>query len=247
MTASTVVNTVRFDLLSRDELVERVDLLAAGRGSSVVRFLPAHPTVIARTDAAYRDILNRSRLNIPDGASVVVALRLLGHRAERLPGSTAFELVCAAGLAADRRHFLYGGTSEVIERLESVLEERHPGLRIVGSEAPPFRAMTPAELDAAAARIRASGADLLWVGLGTPKQDVVAEHLRLQGAAPVILCVGAAFDFISGAKRRAPRWMQRAGLEWLHRLGSEPRRLWRRYLIGNVSFIVGVARDLVRR
>lgn len=244
---SSIINTVRIDIVSRTEFVERIDAFVAGRQSNVVRFLPAHPTVIARANPAYRDILNRGQLNIADGASVVMALRLLGHRTERLPGSTAFELLCANGLEAGRRHYLYGGTSDVLERLRTVLEERHPGIRIVGSESPPFRPATAAELDDAGARIRASGADHLWVGLGTPKQDIVAEHLRRRDAAPTIMCVGAAFDFLSGAKRRAPAWMQQAGLEWLHRLGTEPRRLWKRYLIGNVSFAVGIARDLLRR
>jgi len=96
------------------------------------------------------------------------------------------------------------------------------------------------------ARIRAARTGLLWVGLGAPKQDITAERLRRLDAAPAILCVGAAFDFLSGAKRRAPAWMQRAGLEWLHRLAHEPRRLWRRYLIGNSRFAVGVATSRLR-
>jgi N-acetylglucosaminyldiphosphoundecaprenol N-acetyl-beta-D-mannosaminyltransferase len=98
----------------------------------------------------------------------------------------------------------------------------------------------------AAARMRAAGADAVWVGLGAPKQDLMAARLRDLDAAPTIFCVGAAFDFVAGTVKRAPRWMQRTGLEWLHRLLSEPRRLWRRYVIGNPRFVAGVVWDRLR-
>jgi N-acetylglucosaminyldiphosphoundecaprenol N-acetyl-beta-D-mannosaminyltransferase len=107
--------------------------------------------------------------------------------------------------------------------------------------------VTDEELDAGVAIIRGSGADVVWVGLGAPKQDLMGARLREREAAPVIMCVGAAFDFLAGTKRRAPRWVRRAGLEWLHRLVSEPRRLLRRYLVGNTRFVLGVGFDLLFR
>ena len=238
-----LINGVRLDPLPPSELPEAIEkLLACGR-SHVVHFLPAHPTVLARRDLEYRTLLNRGELNLIDGASVALALRLLGCRAPRTTGSTAIQVLSASGVETGVRHYLFGGTPEVVERLRSQLEQDHPGIEIVGAESPPFRELGLEDLEAARDRMRAAGANLIWVGLGSPKQDRVAEQLRELGAAPVLLCVGAAFDFVSGARRRAPRWMQRVGLEWLHRLFSEPRRLWRRYLIGNTRFIAGVIYD----
>jgi N-acetylglucosaminyldiphosphoundecaprenol N-acetyl-beta-D-mannosaminyltransferase len=238
-----LVNGVRLDPLSRAELPAAIeDLLFCGCGH-VVHFLPAHPTVLARHDPEYRVLLNRGDLNLVDGASVALAVRLFGGRAARTTGSAALELLVGWGVDAGVRHYLFGGTPEVAKRLRRRLERDHPGVEIVGVESPPFGELSTTDLEAARDRIRAARADLVWVGLGSPKQDRIAERLRELDAAPVLLCVGAAFDFVSGAKRRAPLWMQRAGLEWLHRLASEPRRLWRRYVIGNPMFVASVLWD----
>jgi N-acetylglucosaminyldiphosphoundecaprenol N-acetyl-beta-D-mannosaminyltransferase len=240
--ATAHVNGVRFEPLSPSELVARVEAFHACGRSHVIHFCAAHPTAVARGDADYRKVLNRG-LNVADGMGVVWALRMLGHRIERLTGSEALGLLCERGVARGLRHYLYGGAPETLERLRASLETTCPGISIVGGESPPFRPLNGGELAQASERIRSSGADLLWVGLGAPKQDLVAERLRELRSAPVILCVGAAFDFVSGAKQRAPRWMQRSGLEWLHRLACEPRRLGRRYLLGNAFFVWGVLRD----
>jgi N-acetylglucosaminyldiphosphoundecaprenol N-acetyl-beta-D-mannosaminyltransferase len=149
-------------------------------------------------------------------------------------------------LERDVSHFFLGSTPDVLDHLTANLEEACPGIRIAGTLSPPFRPLSGEELREIAARIRETGTDALWVGLGSPKQDVVGGELRALDAAPIILCVGAAFDFVAGAKRRAPEWMRRSGLEWLHRLVSEPRRLWRRYLIGNTRFVAGLVADWVR-
>jgi N-acetylglucosaminyldiphosphoundecaprenol N-acetyl-beta-D-mannosaminyltransferase len=239
------VNGVGFDPVSPDSLVEQVERFRrCGRGH-VVHFCAAHPTVVARSDLAYREVLNRG-LNVPDGMGVVLALRLFGHQAQRLPGSDAFALLCERGVGAGLRHYLFGGRPEIVDQLRQTLRVRYPGIRVVGAESPPFRPMSERELSETSARIQRAGTDLLWVGLGAPKQDWIAERLLDGRSAPVILCVGAAFDFLSGAKRRAPEWMQRSGLEWLHRLACEPRRLWRRYVVGNVVFAAVVLSDYVR-
>ena len=122
------------------------------------------------------------------------------------------------------------------------LMARHPGARIVGTHAPPFRALTAGEHRAQASLLRAADADVVWVGLGTPRQDLRAAELRAEVPA-VFVAVGAAFDFVAGTKRQAPRWMRRHGLEWQYRLLTEPRRLWRRYLFGNTRFLRGVLRQ----
>jgi N-acetylglucosaminyldiphosphoundecaprenol N-acetyl-beta-D-mannosaminyltransferase len=211
----------------------------------VVHFLAAHPTVLARQNPSYRRILNRGDLNVPDGMGVVLALRLSGVEAQRLSGTEAMHLVARWGVDRDLSHYLFGGAPGTVVACRKALEAAHSGIRIVGAESPPFREPTEQELKEAADRMRQSGAGVVWVGLGTPKQDVVAEKLRRLDAAPVLACVGAAFDFVAGAKRRAPRWMRSSGLEWLHRLFSEPTRLWKRYLVGNATFAAGVVKDLI--
>jgi N-acetylglucosaminyldiphosphoundecaprenol N-acetyl-beta-D-mannosaminyltransferase len=244
--SSTVVNGVRIDPVSDEELVAALEAFLGCRRSHVVHFLAADPTVRARRDGAYREILNRGDLNVPDGAGVAWAARLAGHPARRFPGTEGMLSISRWGLRRSLSHYLYGGGPETLARCVRALERAHPGIRIVGAESPPFRPLSDPEMHAAAYRMRSAGADVVWVGLGTPKQDIEAERLRDLGAAPVIACVGAAFDFVAGTKRRAPAWMQRSGLEWLHRLASEPSRLWRRYLVGNPAFVAGVLRDRSR-
>jgi N-acetylglucosaminyldiphosphoundecaprenol N-acetyl-beta-D-mannosaminyltransferase len=240
------VNGVRIDPVTEVGFLRTVEsFLECGR-SHVVHFIPADPTVRARRDRRYRAMLNGGDLNVPDGMAVVWALRLLGVRSERLAGADAMDLLAGRGTEGARSHFLYGGTVEAVARLEDRLRSRHPEIKIVGVESPPFAPLSGSDVREAAERIRAAGTDLLWIGLGTPKQDLVAARLRELEAAPVILCVGAAFDFVSGAKPRAPAWVQRAGLEWAFRLASEPERLWRRYLLGNPAFLWGVGRDVLR-
>lgn len=245
--AATTVNGVRIDSVDRARFLETVKSFLSCGLSHVVHFLPADPTVRAMDDRDYQEELNAGELNVPDGKSVVWALRLKGARSERLAGSEAMEFLVRHGEQDGLRHYLFGGEPAVLTALQARLARRYPRIELVGAESPPFRALERRELKEAAERIGAVDTQLLWIGLGTPKQDLVAATMRDLGAAPVILCVGAAFDFLAGTKRRAPKWMQRAGLEWLHRLGSEPGRLGRRYLVGNPRFIWGVARELVAR
>jgi N-acetylglucosaminyldiphosphoundecaprenol N-acetyl-beta-D-mannosaminyltransferase len=243
--SSTLVNGVRIDLVTPGGLLDALETFLACGGSHVVHFLAADPTVLARREAQYRHILNMGDLNLPDGTGVAWAAGLSGHQAKRLPGTDGMHLVARWGVKRNLSHYLFGGTSETLTRCAKTLEQRYPGIRIIRTESPPFRELSDQEMGAAASRMRAAGAEVVWVGLGTPKQDVAAERLRRLDAAPVIACVGAAFDFVAGTKRRAPAWMQDSGLEWLHRLVSEPERLWKRYLVGNPVFVAGVVRDLI--
>ena len=142
--------------------------------------------------------------------------------------------------------YLYGSSPEVLAAFRARLTLQHPGLRVAGAESPPFRALTPEEDEATVRRINASGAGIVFVGLGCPKQDLFAYEHRGRIRA-VQICVGAAFDFLSGNKKTAPGWMQRCGLEWLFRLCQEPRRLWRRYLVTNAVFLLLLAGALLRR
>ena len=182
-----------------------------------------------------------------DGMPLVFA----GRRFARLPmdrcyGPDVMLDVLDRGRAAGLRHYFYGGAdAETSRRLRENMAARFPGLRICGAEVPPFRPLTEAERREAAARIDASGADVVWIGLGTPKQDFWMAEMRPLLKAPVLVAVGAAFAFHAGTVRQAPRWMRRSGLEWLFRLCAEPRRLWRRYLLGNPRFLWLAARQWV--
>jgi N-acetylglucosaminyldiphosphoundecaprenol N-acetyl-beta-D-mannosaminyltransferase len=212
----------------------------------VVHFCAAHPTVEARNDPAYRAILNVGALNVPDGMPVALAARMFGSSTERLAGTEGMHLAAKWGSEQGLRHYLYGGTPETLDLLQRRLRELYPDIEIVGAESPPFRPLTDEEVSESARRMQDAGAQALWIGLGAPKQDLMAFRLRTLHAAPVILCVGAAFDFVAGTITRAPVWMRRSGLEWAHRLLSEPRRLWKRYLLGNPRFVAGVVSDRIR-
>ena len=245
--SSQVVNGIRFDLLSSDDLVQTVQSFVDCGRSHVVHFLAVDPTVRAGRDSAYRAELNESDLNIADGQPIAWAVQFNGKHTQRIAGTDAFALLCAAGLRRCYRHYLYGSTPSVVERLEVTLRERHCEIRIVGAEAPPMGMPGDQDLASTADRIRELKAELVWIGIGTPNQHHVASRLRDLDAAPVILCIGAAFDFASDTKQRAPKWMQKAGLEWCHRLLSEPRRLAPRYLLQGPSFITAVAREYIHR
>ncbi len=143
--------------------------------------------------------------------------------------------------------FLYGGRDEATLRLlKSRLESRYPGLRFAGGHVPPFRPLSDAEDEAIAREINACAADIVWVGIGVPKQEKWMARMRDRLDAPVLVGVGAAFDFHAGLVPQAPGWMQRSGLEWAYRLTREPRRLWRRYLRYNPRFVIGFARQYAR-
>jgi N-acetylglucosaminyldiphosphoundecaprenol N-acetyl-beta-D-mannosaminyltransferase len=202
----------------------------------------AHGIIESRRDPKLRVIHNGAGMVTPDGMPLVWIGRWRGFsNVSRVYGPDLMRAV----LTHDRgyRHFLYGGAPGVAERLAASLRERNPSLRLVGVICPPFRPPTPEEDAAAVAAINAAQPDIVWVGLSTPKQEYwMAEHAgRLN--APVLIGVGAAFDFLSGLKAQAPKWMQRSGLEWAFRLATEPRRLWRRYADIVPRLIVLVALD----
>ena len=230
-------------------LAHTVDLVAetiAGRGRLAISPSPVYTIMLGHDRPEVRAALN-ANLAVPDGMPVVWALRLLGHRARRVYGPDLMQAVCARSVQTGWKHYLYGGMPGLPERLAANLQRRYPGLQVAGLESPPFRALSAAEDRAAVERLNASGADIVWVGLGSPKQDLWAAQHRAALTAPVIIVVGAAFDFFAGTVRQAPRWMQRSGLEWVFRLAVEPRRLWRRYLLYNPRFIWEVGRQWARR
>jgi N-acetylglucosaminyldiphosphoundecaprenol N-acetyl-beta-D-mannosaminyltransferase len=185
---------------------------------------------------------------VPDGTPLVWIGRWRGYgrRIGRVAGADLVDAVCAASVSGGLTHYFYGGKPGVAAEMARRLSERHPGLLVAGVFSPPMREIGPdlcitddmrAELDA----IRRSGADFIWIGLSSPKQDYLAIQAAPLVGRGVFFAVGAAFDFHSGAVRRAPGWMRNNGLEWLHRLWSEPRRLWRRYLVLVPQFVWDLA------
>ena len=203
-----------------------------------------HLVMVAREDRETRSAVDAS-LAVPDGVPLVWALRALGHNAAtRVYGPDLMAAYCERAARTGTTMYLYGGRSEAaLEQLTSALLRRYPGLRIVGGWSPPFRPLTEAERAEVAARINATGADVVWVGTGQPKQEKWMAEMRDRLDAPVLAGVGAAFDFHAGIVPQAPRWMQRNGLEWAYRLAREPRRLWRRYARYNPRFVVEFARQ----
>jgi len=156
-------------------------------------------------------------------------------------------LICDLGQDRGYRHYFYGGTEAALEKLVMALKQTYPKINIVGQYSPPFRPLNPEELKQVIDNINKSQADILWVGLGSPKQDFWIKENRDKLNVSVMVGVGAAFDFLSGANKQAPRWMQKTGLEWLFRLACEPKRLWRRYIIGNPRFVYLLIKHCFKR
>ena len=202
----------------------------------------------ARRDPDARRALEGATMVLPDGMPIVWALRSLGEQIEdRVYGPDLMLLECERSLRSGARHFLYGGRDrEATVALAAALRDRFPGIAIAGSWTPPFRDLTEAEETEVAELIDGCDADVVWVGTGSPRQERWMARMRPRLRAPVLVGVGAAFDFHAGLVGQAPGWMQRRGLEWLHRLRREPRRLGPRYLRDNPAFLALWAREWVR-
>ena len=225
---------VRIDAVDFDPAVE---LLLDPNSAYSVHLCNAYTVSLASRDDRYASTLNSGTLNLADGMPVVwvAKRRKVGGLTARVCGPDLMRACIERGVARGTRHYLYGSTEEVLSSLVSEIQRIAPGALIVGAESPPFRELDDAERRDVIARIEATEADLVWVGLGTPKQDYEVERLANAGVTTFV-AIGAAFDFIAGNKKRAPLWMQKRGLEWVFRFISEPRRLWKRYLVGNARF-----------
>jgi len=255
--ADAAVNTVlwppKFDVFgvgisatSYDDAEKTILQAARQRISATVTHLSAHGLCIAARDAAFRKVIETFDIVAPDGQPVRWALNKFHKRGltDRCYGPELMIRLCRSAARAGVSIYLYGSSPDVIESLKANLISRCPGLTIAGAESPPFRALSQPETDEAIARINDSGAGLIFIGLGCPRQDLFAAEHR-KAIKGVQLAVGAAFDFHAGTKKMAPAWMQKRGLEWLFRLTQEPGRLWRRYAMIHSMFLYLLTRRLL--
>jgi N-acetylglucosaminyldiphosphoundecaprenol N-acetyl-beta-D-mannosaminyltransferase len=214
-------------------------------GANIVQ-ANAKTVVDANDDAKIQNAVLSSTMSVPDGMPLVWLLRLKGHRnVERVYGPDLMLMLCDRAAKEGWKCYFYGGNPGVPEKLKEILVTRFPRLNVVGIHSPPFRTLTADEDSATCAMINAAKPDILWVGLGSPKQDIWIHEHRDKLDVSVMHGVGAAFDFLSGKLPQAPRWMMNSGLEWLFRLMVEPRRLWKRYTVVNLKFLYLVARELM--
>jgi N-acetylglucosaminyldiphosphoundecaprenol N-acetyl-beta-D-mannosaminyltransferase len=230
-----------------DDAVATIERWVGERSRNYVCVTGVHGVMESRRDQRLRCIHNEAGMVAPDGMPLVWLSRLFGkRRTTRVYGPDLMRKMTAVSQLRGYRQFYYGGAEGVADKLKRALIASHPGLQVAGTFSPPFRELTPEEDRAVVGAINAARPDIVWVGLSTPKQEFwMASHLGCIGA-PVMVGVGAAFDFLAGTKRQAPLWMRRSGLEWLFRPCSEPRRLWRRYAYIVPGFAILAVGELAR-
>jgi N-acetylglucosaminyldiphosphoundecaprenol N-acetyl-beta-D-mannosaminyltransferase len=236
---------VRISATNMDEAVRLSDWQIHTGGRGYICVTGVHGVMEAQSDLDFRSILNQSFITTPDGMPTVWVGRAQGHsKMSRVYGPDYMLRMCELSLTRDYRHFLYGGNSGVAERLAQNLSRRYPGLQIVGTYTPPFRALNASEERELLHRLENTKPHILWIGLSTPKQErFMADYFERLNVS-LMIGVGAAFDIHSGGIADAPAWMKNAGLQWLHRLIQEPKRLGKRYLVNNPKFIWNIALQL---
>ncbi|MBZ0298780.1 MAG: WecB/TagA/CpsF family glycosyltransferase [Anaerolineae bacterium] len=230
------------------ETLEFIACCIARHQPTYIVVASVHTIVSAYRRVAFRSLVNRAGLVTPDGMPLVLLCRRWGYPGtERVYGPDLMLAVCEQAARSGDRHFFYGGQPGVPEEVARRLQERFPGLPVAGTYSPPYRDLTPEEEEAVTSMINDAQPDVVWVALGSPRQEawIAAHRDRLD--APVLIGVGYAFDIHSGRLPQAPRWMQRAALEWLFRLWIEPRRLWKRYLVNNPLFVILVILQILKR
>ncbi len=237
---------VRINAAPFDTVLRRVMIAPETGERLALHFATVHTLVESQQDVRLHDALEQGLIE-PDGMPLVWLGRAGGQPVERVCGPDFMPALIESGIKQGRRHFFYGGAPGVPEALAARLSQHYPGLRVAGTLSPPFRPLTLDEEDAIVAEINAARPDYVWVGLGTPKQDIWLARYRSRLDAAALLAVGAAFDLMAGRRRRAPRWMQRTGTEWIYRLAMEPRRLASRYTRVNARFVRLLVADYLGR
>jgi N-acetylglucosaminyldiphosphoundecaprenol N-acetyl-beta-D-mannosaminyltransferase len=240
---------VNVDAVQIPDAISRIEnWIAAGERGRYVTLTNVHAVMEAHHDASFQQVLNQAAMVCPDGMPLVWLGRLRGLGLQRrVYGPDLFWDFCRATQSRHYKHYFYGGAPGVADRLAQQLQQTFPGVRIAGCYSPPFRSLSDAEKSAVVKMINQAAPDLLWVGLGCPKQEFWMHEYAGLLNVPVMLGVGQAFDIYAGNLRQAPGWMREHGLEWLFRLCLEPRRLWKRYLVYNTGFLFAIALQFCRR
>jgi N-acetylglucosaminyldiphosphoundecaprenol N-acetyl-beta-D-mannosaminyltransferase len=244
--AKVAVLGVPLGLIDYERTLDWIDAQVAARSRGYVCVCNVHTVMASSEDPELRNALLGSSINVPDGQPLVWALAALGHPLDdRVYGPELMARSCARSAVSGQRLYLYGGRNQgALVQLALNLRQRYPGVKIVGGYSPPHRPLTDEERASVVSEINRSRADVVWVGIGVPKQEKWMARLRSELDTPVLIGVGAAFDFHAGLIPQAPAWLQDHGLEWAYRLAREPRRLWRRYLRYNPRFVAAFARQL---
>jgi len=239
---------VRLALTDYERALDWIESTVATRERGYVCVCNVHAVMAAAEDSELRDAISASAVNVPDGQPLVWAMNALGHAIDdRVYGPELMARACSRSAENGTRFYLYGGRNQgALVQLALNLRQRYPGVKIVGGHSPPHRPLTEAERAGVVQEINSSRADVVWVGIGVPKQEKWMAQMRPLLEAPVLIGVGAAFDFHAGLVPQAPVWIQESGLEWAYRLVHEPRRLGRRYLRYNPRFVTSFSREMLR-
>jgi len=239
---------MRVDMIQIPEVIGAIEgwIRNKSLGNYIV-IANANDAVISRSNSKVKEAVNESSLSVPDGFSLILLARLRGYPlTHRVYGSDLMNDFLEVSQVKGYSHFFYGSTEDTLNKLNLKLKNKFSNLKIAGFYSPPFGSMTEEEKEEIIEKINRTSPDVLWVGLGCPKQQLWMHEHKHKLKVPVMVGVGAAFDFLAETKPQAPSWMRDNGLEWLFRLVTEPRRLWKRYLVGNTLFLAFFLRELIR-
>lgn len=242
------INILGMNVLAarREEILRNIVHSIKSQKRSCVCLPNVYSITLFQKNEEFRNALISADFLIPDGLPLVWVSAIKGRKIDRIRGSDLVLLLCELSRTHCFSHYFYGAESGIPEKLSGELTKKFPWLNVVGMFSPPYRPLNIEEDKKIVEEINRASPDILWVGLGTPKQEIWMYEHRKKLDVPVIIAVGAAFDFLSGNIRQAPKWIQHCGFEWLFRLGQEPQRLWKRYLWGNTLFFNLVLLDLLK-
>lgn len=239
------VGSIPFDITTLDDAAGLIVSLASRHNAIPIRLSNAYCVAVADKDPKYRELLQGAGLNLPDGTPVAWVMKRLATRdqnPQRVRGPSLFKATLEKGRHHGLKHFLLGTSPQTLELLVDSIAREYPGTIIAGKLAPPFGPLNSSFYDSCSKAIQMADPHVVWIALGSPKQDFAAAKLT-ELTRTTCVGVGAAFDFLAGTAAEAPVWTQKIGMEWAYRLVTEPKRLWRRYLIGNVQFVASVLRQ----
>ncbi|MDV6304444.1 WecB/TagA/CpsF family glycosyltransferase [Rhodococcus cerastii] len=242
------VGKVPFLVSTLDQAVATTINLAIAKIAEPVRLSNAYCVALAENDSIYENLYASGGLTFPDGTPIVWFMRRFKHsrKSQRVRGPSLFGETLRQGVGSGVKHYFLGTSEDTLTKMREQAQILAPGVKIAGAYAPPYAELDTDFVAKCAREVTDTDADLVWVALGTPKQDFLSAQLAPATGRPCV-GVGAAFDFLAGTVREAPVWIQRSGFEWLFRLSQDPRRLWRRYLIGNIRFLTAATKGLFRR